>query len=168
MTRQLMFAPGEGTPLAGRDDAVVTASLNDGAFATTIITTVAPGFDVGAHLHHQGQEMFYVIEGELDIVAFEPLDRSVPDWHEWRSASGQTYLRGGPGSFMWVPENTPHAFANTTNEPARMFFQSSVAGGHENYLNELSELLRSGGFDQQAVRELRRRYDIEQLTAIAR
>ena len=31
-----------------------------------------PGFDVGAHVHHESQEFFYVLEGELDLLAFEP------------------------------------------------------------------------------------------------
>ena len=69
---------------------------------------------------------------------------------------------------MWVPENTPHAFANQTDKPVKMFFQSSVPGGHENYFEELMQLLRrsDGDPNPKDVTELRRRYDIEQLTPL--
>ena len=86
----------------------------------------------------------------------------------WESASGQRFLRAGPGAFMWVPEGVPHAFANRTDRPARMFFQSSVPGGHENYFEELAQLLRAGGPpDPAAVADLRLRYGIEQLTRLS-
>ena len=82
--------------------------------------------------------------------------------------SGQRYLHGGPGAFMFVPENTPHAFANRTTKPAKIFFQSSVPGGHENYFDELMALLRrsDGAPGPEGHRGLRRRYDIEQLTPL--
>lgn len=69
-----------------------------------------------------------MLEGELEMFAFEPVDRSIPDWHEWRSTTGENIMRGGPGMFMFVPENCPHAFGNPTDQPARVFFQSSVPG----------------------------------------
>lgn len=33
------------------------------SYASTFEMTVAPGFDVGAHVHDNGEEMFYVIDG---------------------------------------------------------------------------------------------------------
>ena len=109
-----------------------------------------------------------MVEGELDVLAFEPVDRSLPDWHQWESSSGQRYLHGGPGSFMFVPENVPHAFSNQTDQPVKLFFQSSVPGGHENYFDELMALLQAsdGRPKMEDIADLRRRYDIEQLTAI--
>jgi quercetin dioxygenase-like cupin family protein len=165
-----MLVPGAGRHiLGGGVDAVVKVAGSDGAFTSTFEVVVPPGYDVGAHVHHAGQEIFYVLEGELDVLAFEPLDRKVPDWHAWQSAQGQTFLRGGPGAFMWVPPETPHAFANRTDQPVRMFFQSSVPGGHDNYFDELAALLRDadGPLDQQVIADLRNRYDIEQITDLA-
>lgn len=61
----------------------------------------------------------------------------------------------------------PHAFANPTDEPAKMFFQASPPPDHERYFEELLEILGSGGPpDHAAIRELRARYDIEQLTPL--
>lgn len=163
----VMLEPGEGHRISGGGlDVTVKVAGDHPAFASTFEVTVPPGFDVGAHVHGHGQEVFYVVEGEIDVLAFEPVDRSIPDWHRWESSSGRRYLHGGPGAFLFVPENTPHAFANTTSKPAKMFFQSSVPGGHENYFEELAALLRSSGGkpDVKYVQDLRRRHDIEQLT----
>lgn len=154
----------------GGIDARVLTTLGEGGLASVFEMVVPPGYDVGAHLHPEGQEIFYVTEGELDILAFEPLDRSVPDWHEWTSSNGQRYLHGGPGSFLWVPTGVPHAFANTTDEPARMLFMNSAGkgGGHEHYFAELAELLASGGkVDLQAVTDLGSRYGVERITRYA-
>ena len=70
---------------------------------------------------------------------------------------------------MFVPPGVPHAFGNPTDSPSRMFFQSSVPGGHEHYFEELAAILAAsdGAPDQTEIEDLRRRYDIEQLTPLA-
>jgi len=128
---------------------------------------VAPGFDVGAHLHEQAEEVFYVLEGELDLLAFHPAASASGDWRTWESGTGARVLRGGPGSFMLVPAGCPHAFFNPGSSPARMLFLVSPAG-HEIYLQELADLLAAGGPpDQAGIAALRRRHDIHQLTPMA-
>jgi len=83
------------------------------------------------------------------------------------SPSGQRFLHGGPGSVLFIPSGCPHAFSNPTSAPARVLFQATPSG-HEDYLAELAALLREakGRPDTAAIVELRRRYDIEQLTAL--
>jgi oxalate decarboxylase/phosphoglucose isomerase-like protein (cupin superfamily) len=133
---------------------------------STFEAEVAPGFDVGAHLHHQAEEVFYVLEGELDLLAFQPAATGGDDWRTWQSKDGATVFRGGPGSFMFVPAGCPHAFFNPGSEPARMLFLVSPAG-HEVYLQELSDLLAaSGPPDQAEIAALRARHDIHQLTPL--
>ena len=169
MSEGIMLAPGEGRRIVGGAlDATVKATTDTPALTSTFEMVIPPGYDVGAHVHAHGEEVFYVIEGQLDLLAFEPLDRGQPDWHQWESQAGRRFLHGGPGAFMFVPENTPHAFANLTGQPVRMFFQSSVPGGHENYFDELMALLRrsDGQPDQRDIADLLRRYDIEQLTPL--
>jgi uncharacterized RmlC-like cupin family protein len=125
---------------------------------------IAPGFDVGAHVHAEAEEIFYVLEGELDLLAFEPRMRTSGDWQMWESSAGQKVARGTPGALMYVPAGCPHAFANPTATRARMLFQVAPSG-HERYLMEMGELLVGGGPpDQNAIIELRARYDIQQLT----
>jgi len=135
--------------------------------ASTFEVVVPPGFDVGAHTHDRSEELFYLIEGELDVLAFEPRVRTRDDWRTWESPSGQRHVRATPGTLILVPPGCPHAFANPTERPARMLFQAVPPPDHERYFEELLELLNSGGgIDPAAVEELRRRYDIEQLTPL--
>ena len=125
---------------------------------------VPPGFDVGAHLHREAEELFYLLDGELDLLAFEPRKRTSDDWRTWVSSEGVRVSRGGPGSLMYVPARCPHAFHNPGTKPTRMLFLCSPAG-HERYQQEMAQLLaRSGRPDPSEVAKLRLRFDIEQLT----
>jgi oxalate decarboxylase/phosphoglucose isomerase-like protein (cupin superfamily) len=164
----LTLPPGEGRVIAGGPlHGTLKVSKGDTALASALEILVPPGFDVGAHVHTAAQEFFYVLDGELDLLAFEPETRSAGDWHEWLSPSGRRFLRGGTGSLMFVPAGCPHAFSNPTSRPARMLFLVAPSG-HEDYLKELASLLQAarGRPDPAEVAELRRRYDIEQLTAL--
>jgi mannose-6-phosphate isomerase-like protein (cupin superfamily) len=160
--------PSDGGDRLGAGGLGVTlkAGARHAAAASTFEAVVGPGFDVGAHLHEAAEEFFYVLEGQIDLLAFEPSDRREANWRLWESRDGgRRVIRGGPGSFMFVPAGCPHAFANPGPEPARLLFQASPAG-HEIYLEELGDLMRSGPRGPEAVAELRRRHGIEQLTAM--
>jgi quercetin dioxygenase-like cupin family protein len=165
----IMLGPGEGEQIGGKGLDIVLKAPMDPAMTSSFEVGIAPGYDVGAHVHGSGEEIFFIVEGELEFLVFEPVDRTEPDWHKWESPSGKRFIRGGPGQFMFVPPQVPHAFGNPTDKLARMFFQSSVPGGHEHYFEELAAILdRSGGKpDQAEIEDLRRRYDIEQLTPLA-
>jgi quercetin dioxygenase-like cupin family protein len=127
---------------------------------------VPPGFDVGAHVHREAEELFYILDGELELLAFEPRIRTRADWRSWESKTGAKAVRGGPGSAMFVPAGCPHAFTNPGTATARMLFLASPSG-HELYQAELGELLGKGGPpDQAAIQTLRARHDIEQLTPL--
>ncbi|MFI7294597.1 cupin domain-containing protein [Streptomyces sp. NPDC050121] len=135
--------------------------------ASTFEVEVPPGFDVGAHVHTRSEELFYVLEGELDVLAFEPRVRTADNWQRWQSSSGTGVVRATPGTVIVVPPGCPHAFANPTDATARVFFQSSPPPDHERYFEELLEILAAGGPpDHEAIEILRKRYDIEQLTPL--
>lgn len=137
------------------------------AYASTFEVLVPPGFDVGAHVHAHSEELFYVIDGELDLFAFEPTQRTRQNWQAWESADGARVVRAGPGSLMHVPPGCPHAFSNPGRTPARVLFQASPPPDHERYFEELLEILAGGQVDLEAVALLRMRYDIEQLTPLS-
>jgi len=163
MTDGLLLPPGAG-------HRIQTMTQKVGAEQATAFSAfeaeVAPGFDVGAHLHHQAEEVFYILDGELDLLAFQPNTTAGGDWRTWESPTGATVHRAGPGSFMYVPAGCPHAFFNPGSEPARMLFLVSPAG-HEIYLQELADLLARGGPpDPAEIAALRRRHDIHQLTPL--
>lgn len=133
-------------------------------FASTFEVVVPPGWDVGAHVHDEGEETFYVIDGELDLLAFVPVTRTA-DWHTWTSRSGLTVMRGGPGSMAYVPAGCPHAFSNPGPAPARMLFQAAPPG-HEHYLEDLARILGETPVDDKKIIDLRDRYGITQLTPL--
>jgi oxalate decarboxylase/phosphoglucose isomerase-like protein (cupin superfamily) len=158
-----VMAPGDGD----RVSPAMTLKVGDqrsGAFSVFEVVDIGPGFDVGAHRHLHAEELFYVLEGQLDLLAFEPRALTSSGWQGWESHSGATVARGGPGSVMFVPRGCPHAFANPGPDPARMIFLVSPPG-HEHYQKELAKLVAgaTGPLDE-AIAELRARHDIEQLT----
>lgn len=169
--RGVMLPPGRGRLIEGGGlHATLKVAGGDVALTSTFEVKVPPGYDVGAHVHSRGQELFYVVDGTVDLLALEPVSRAEPDWRRWVSADGDRHLRGGPGSLMFIPAGCPHAFANPTDRPATLLFQSAPSG-HEDYFDELAALLRAAdgpptGATATAIEALRRRHDIHQLTPL--
>lgn len=164
----LIVPPGQGRKLTTKAQEVTfKATGADGAFASCFEVVVPPGFDVGAHVHGRAKEFFYVLEGELELFAFEPVDRAGERWQDWKSADGARPVRAGAGSCMFVPSGCPHAFTNPTDRPTRMLFQSSPPPDHEHYFLELCEIFaQSRTVDAHAVQRLRDRYDVRQITPL--
>jgi len=165
----LLVPAGQGRTLVTRAQKVTfKATGADGCFASCFEVVVPPGFDVGAHSHGQSTEFFYVLEGELELFAFEPVARTGSRWSDWESARGDRAVRAGAGSCLFVPSGCPHAFRNPTDEPTRMLFQSAPPPAHERYFEELCEIFASGQtVDADAVARLRERYDINQITPLS-
>ncbi|MEV8016502.1 cupin domain-containing protein [Streptomyces sp. NPDC086554] len=164
----LLVPPGHGrTLITAAQQVTFKVTGEHSRVSSSFEVVVPPGFDVGAHLHTRSEELFYVLEGELDVMAFEPRVRTGDDWRQWRALDGRQVVRATPGTVIVVPPGCPHAFANPTGEPARMFFQASPPPDHERYFEELLTLLDTGEPpDSAAIQELRARYDIEQLTPL--
>jgi mannose-6-phosphate isomerase-like protein (cupin superfamily) len=161
----LYVPPGEGRRLKSAAQGI-TFKVTDGqsAAGSSFEVVVPPGFDVGAHLHYRSEELFYIIEGELEFVAFEPLTRG-GHWSDWVSDRGHRPVIAHAGSTLHVPTHCPHAFRNISRGPAKVFFQASPSQDHELYFENLTAILGSGeSVDWAAVQELRRKYDIEQIT----
>lgn len=164
----LIVPPGQGRKLVTKAQEITfKVTEADGSVISTFEVVVPPGFDVGAHVHQHAQEFFYVLEGEIDLLAFEPVERTEGDWRDWKSPAGDGVVRAGPGSCMFVPPGCPHAFTNATDEPVRMLFQSHPSPDHERYFEEIAEIFSSGrSVDSGAVERMRERYDISQLTPL--
>lgn len=71
------------------------------------------------HVHHDEDEAFYVLEGELAVV----LD-------------GQ-WLTAGPGTYVYGPRDIPHGFKVVGTTPARMLLLCAPAG-FERFVRDLS------------------------------
>ncbi|WBB61042.1 cupin domain-containing protein [Streptomyces sp. WMMC500] len=164
----LILPPGQGRKLSTKAQEVTfKATEADGSAVSIFEVVVPPGFDVGAHVHGEAQEFFYVLEGELELLAFEPTERTAENWHLWESPEGQRMVRATAGASMFVPPNTPHAFRNASGEPVRMLFQCVPSPVHELYFEEIAEIWSSGKtVDADAVEEMRRRYDVHQITPL--
>lgn len=167
MTDGFVLPPGAGKTIAiAGNELIVKVTAKDAKSASSFEFVLGPGFDVGAHVHSIQEELFYVVEGEVDLLAFEPTVRTSGNWETWQSRDGRHAVRGGPGTLMFVPTGCPHAFRNPGPGTAKVFLQVAPAG-HERYFEELSEIIMRGGPpDPQAIADLRRRYDTEQLTPL--
>lgn len=163
----LIVPAGQGRTLTlAAQDITFKVTGADGSFASIFEVVVPPGFDVGAHTHDQA-EFFYILDGELDVFAFEPADRSGDRWQDWESPDGDRVVRATAGSCIFAPSGCPHAFRNSTGRPARLLFETHPAPDLEHYFEELWQLLNQGrAGDTPAIEELRTRYTGVQLTPL--
>ncbi|MCQ4079607.1 cupin domain-containing protein [Streptomyces sp. RB6PN25] len=168
VTDGLVVPPGQGRRLVTHAHEVTFKVTGDRTTVGSVFEVVVPpGFDVGAHAHANSEELFYVIEGELELLAFEPRTRTPDNWRSWESASGARPVRATAGTVAHVPPGCPHAFANPTDTPARMLVQAAPPPAHERYFEELLEIFSAGGPpDLSAIAALRERYDIQQITPL--
>ena len=164
----LVVPPGAGRKLITKAQEVTfKVTEANGGFASCFEVLVPPGFDVGAHTHSHAKEFFYILDGELDVCAFEPVKRIEESWQDWESPDGARIVRAGAGSCMFVPAGCPHAFRNPADKPARMLFQSYPPPDHERYFEELCEIFsQNRTVDSHAVQQLRDRYDVNQITPL--
>ena len=97
-----------------------TAQTTNGAFGLIDQLSMPPGFASPYHTHHQEDEAFYVLEGEIAFVC------------------DGTWTAAGPGTYVFGPRDIPHGFKVVGDAPARMLLLCSP-GGFEQFVVELSE-----------------------------
>lgn len=120
-----------------------------GGGPTVLEFAVAPGFSTGDHVHSTIEEIFYVVDGEVQI------------------RTGDQLLRAQKGDFVLVPPGVAHGFSSLGEAPATMVLVISPAGVHERYFEELAELLQQPGApDADAIGRLRERYDTTQVSPL--
>ena len=149
MPNALIRAPGDntGVTLAGQPMAFLVTG-RDTRHTSQFDWTIPAHFSTGRHVHRVQEETFYVLDGEC----------------EWQI--GERTIRAVPGTFVFIPPGVPHNIANRTDRTARVLMTVSPPG-HEHYFEELSVLAAKGNPpDPEAIGELRRRYDTDQLSAL--
>jgi len=82
---------------------------------------VGPGDGPPLHVHHDADEIFYVLAGEFTWLI------------------GDLRARGGVGTVAFVPKGTVHTWQNSGSEEGRLLFVFSPAG-FERFLLELCEV----------------------------
>jgi quercetin dioxygenase-like cupin family protein len=85
---------------------------------SVIETAPAPGVGPPLH-HHQFDESFYVIEGELTFRVEDEI------------------ITAGPGELIFAPRGVPHTFANLSDASARQLIVCTPAG-FERYFARLA------------------------------
>ena len=82
--------------------------------------TLPPGTASLLHLHHDSDEVAWVLAGNITIMI------------------GEAVTTGGPGTCAFMPRNIPHAWKNTGSETARVLFLYTPAGAG-GYIEAMSE-----------------------------
>jgi quercetin dioxygenase-like cupin family protein len=102
--------------------------------------TLPPGTTSLHHLHHDSDEVAWVISGEITFKI------------------GDEVTVGGPGTCAFMPRDVPHAWKNTGSEPARALFlyTPAAAGG---FIEELAEG-RPMNDDERAAFFARHRWEV--------
>jgi quercetin dioxygenase-like cupin family protein len=79
-----------------------------------------PGTGSPYHIHHNEDEEFYVIEGQIRFIS-----------------EGQSWI-AGPGAFALLPRDVPHGFEVVSDSPARILLMVTPAG-FEGFVADLWE-----------------------------
>ena len=109
-----------GSPTPGRFFALKLLGRETGESIMMFEETLLPGTASLHHLHHDSDEVAWVLAGEFTFKI------------------GDEVSSGGPGTCAFMPRDVPHAWKNTGKETGRVLFlyTPANAGG---YIEALSE-----------------------------
>jgi len=121
----------------GNFEAIVLArgEQTSGEFALLQTQNEPHDFGPPLHLHRDAAESFYVLEGEYIVYI-----------------NDQQYL-AGPGSFVYVPANTPHTFkvvSASAGKKLNLFTPSAMTG----FFEELALLEDAGRATSEALDQI--------------
>jgi quercetin dioxygenase-like cupin family protein len=145
MSLPVILQPGEGPSVQIRTSTCTfkaTGKDTNGRFGLFEFV-MEPGTEgASSHIHKQLTEMFYVVDGEVELVL------------------GEQRVIAAPGAFMLVPENTPHGFSNSGQTPAKLLIMFCPADSREQYFEGLAELTKNGRQpSREELLELMQRFD---------
>jgi uncharacterized cupin superfamily protein len=146
----VIYEPGMGETLELRGTKVrVLCTAADSVGASTFEFLTEPGFDTGSHYHSKVEEQFYMIDGQMELRV------------------GDRVIAGRAGTFVSIPTGVAHAFANRSDQQARMLIVTTPPG-HENYFADLAAILaRPGAPNPDEIAALRARYDTIQVSSLS-
>lgn len=101
----------------GDKDNIKVGKEETGGSLTLVEVTFGPGAGPPPHVHRNEHEAFYVLEGQVDVL------------------DGTRRLTTGPGSFVFMPRGSHHAFKNSGDTFAKILLLFSPAG-FEGYMKE--------------------------------
>lgn len=121
------LAPGGGVSVENPTGGVTTFKLvsdQSGGGVTVIEGVSAPGEGPPLHVHREQDEFIYTLEGTFRIRL------------------GNDVIEARPGSFVFIPRNTPHTWQNIGEGPSR-FVATLIPGSveFETFFRRYAELL---------------------------
>jgi len=103
----IVVAPGEGSVWVRAPGQKSVLKLQNGDTERRVMMfeeTAPVGFATAFHLHHDSDEIAYVLNGEITFKI------------------GDQVTVGGPGTYAFMPRHVPHAWKNTGAEAGRVLF----------------------------------------------
>jgi quercetin dioxygenase-like cupin family protein len=147
MNEAFIVGPGAGRHLdLGNFEALIlaTAAQTSSEFTLLQIQGEPPEFGPPMHLHRDTAEAFYVLEGEY-LMHVEDRQQLCP-----------------PGTFVYVPRNTPHTFKVVSAAPGKKLVLFSPAAMLA-YFEELAAAEAAGNATPELLDAIAARNNVEML-----
>ncbi|WP_088889995.1 cupin domain-containing protein [Leptolyngbya ohadii] len=145
MSLPLILQPGEGKSVQIRRSTCTfkaTGKETNGHFGLFEFVMEPGANGASPHIHKELTEMFYVVEGEIELVL------------------GDRRIIAELRTFLLVPENTPHGFSNAGQTIATLLILFCPADSREQYFEGLAELTKNGRQpSQEELLDLMQRFD---------
>jgi quercetin dioxygenase-like cupin family protein len=129
--RDGLLIPGpDGITLKATGEAITLKAAGEqtgGAIGLLEVRT-RPGFGPPRHIHHDADELFYVLSGEFQFLVGEQLSRAEP------------------GTLVFIPRGTVHATRAVSAEPGRAL-AGFIPGGQERAFAEVARAAAAQGED---------------------
>lgn len=138
----LLLEPGIGRVIGVGSDRMIHKATSETDAFSLVEYFGAPVSGPPLHVHRSNEELFFILEGEVDFTV-----------------DGAT-RRLGPGACAYVPRGAVHTFAVAGGRPAR-WVGIFAPGRYLALVEELGQLLAAGAPDQAAIAALFARYDTE-------
>jgi len=142
--RAAVFQPGEGEVLRIHASTItlkVTSKISNDQLGLYSIALAPRTIGAQLHYHRYMDETFIVNEGVLTVK------------------HGSEMVEARPGTVIYIPRFTPHAFANDSENPAEITLIFNPAQRREGFFFGLAEILNSDPIDAADYLALYQKYD---------
>lgn len=111
-TRGFVLGPDDGDPYHWLGTLSITKVMGSSTTGNLDIVDhrVPPGYAPPLHVHHAADEVFFLLEGRLEVRC------------------GDDTWQAEPGSLVFLPRGVPHGFVASDAGPARTLLINSPAG----------------------------------------
>src|SRR5690242_9205825 len=126
---------------AGRSSALKLLGAETGESVMMFEETAPSGTETTFHLHHDSDEVAYVLSGEITFKI------------------GEEVTIGGPGACAFMPKSVPHAWKNTGAAAGQVLFFYAPGGAGKFFEARLDQ--PAGSITDADAVEMRKRYGWE-------